>query len=913
MPDWTGYVRKHLPAHRLKRAREEGIIADLAQQLEEFYRDALADGASEQEAEELARRQIPDWETLAQDIVTSGPGNRKPVMDRWCERSEAASMAGSNRSHPLLRLLTDLKLDLLHGIRILIKNPGFTAVALLTLALGIGVNTAVFSVVNAIVGVPRGYPDAKSLVCLWGTKYPESQTGGISRADVADWQARAGSFSAFSMFRSNAKTLRGEAGAERVRTLETTATLFPMMGIGASLGRLFADGPQSGADPVVVLTDQFWRTKFAADPGILGKTYALDGIQHTIIGVLQPTRKLLQLTHADADMLVPLCREGAESYRSDRSYQVMARLKSVVSRAAAQSEMDGIAANLARMYPDTNAGRGVRLESIEDRLVRPVDRLGCAALLFAVAMVLLIACINLANMLIAKATNRGREFAIRLALGAGTMRILRQLVAESLLLALAGGALGIWLAHGSLGLFFQSIEDAPFTLEELAPDATVLLYTLGLALATAVIFGLAPAAMLSRIPAADAMKEAGASGIPGLSHSRLRCGLVITELAVGLPLLICCGLAVRNIQGLTTVNLGFDSQNLITIYVELPQFRYPARERWTDAFEGVITRLQALPGVRGVGAMLSLPVGGSHFRAFARARADGSPKYNTDPSDYLSVQPVTPGCFETLGIQLLSGRPFSAQDRAGSESVAMVNRQMAMLFFGNLDAVGRRLTLDFDKTDRRRVMIVGVVDDSGRGILGQPPAPEAYLPYPQYPMPGMVVSVRTIGDPLPVIPEMRRTVRELDPDILISEVQTVPEILRRWLRDDRALALFLSILAVLSLALAGVGLYGVMSYTVNQRRHEIGVRMALGAGASQVVGLVLRQCLRLSLTGIVIGFLIALPMAWLLRSQFYGVSAVDPATFAGVGALLLAVGLIAAYFPARRASRTDPIRTLRHE
>ncbi len=913
MPDWIRFVRDRLPTNRLRQEREEEIIAELGQQLEDFYQEALAAGASEEEAAEYARCQIPDWETLARDILGSSPGSRQPAIDRWHEQAETAANARRTRCNLLRRLLADLKHDLLHGIRILVKNPGFTATALITLAFGIGINTAVFSVVNAMISVPQQYPDSETLVYLWGTKNPEIRSGGISAADASDLQVRCSSFSEFAVFRSKAKTWRGAGEAERVRTLETTASLFAMLGVEASRGRLFPVSGGSAAEPMVVVTDDFWRAKLGADPGIIGKTYALDGIHHTVIGVLEPTRKLMQLAHFDVDVLTPLARDAANSSRGERSYQALARLRQGIPQAAAEAEVDGIASSLAQDHADTNAGRGVRLESLEDRLVSPSDRQWSAVLLIAVAAVLLIACINLANMLIAKATNRTRDFAIRLALGAGRMRIMRQLLAESLLLALAGGALGFWLAHGAVRIFLQSMEDAPFTTQDLGPNINVLLYTLGISLATSAVFGLAPAAMLSRIPVADAMKEAGAAGLPGLSRSRLRRALVVAELAIGLPFLICCGLAVRNMQGLSTIELGFDSRNLVTMYVELPQFRYPAKERWPAAFQEIVARTQSLPGVQSAGAALSFPVGGAHYRMTVRARVEGSARQSADPHGYFSCQPVTVGYFEAMGIPVLAGRRFGERDQAGSMTVAMVNRQLAISLFGNMNAVGRWMILDPGAAEERRVLIVGVVGDSGRGIFGEPAAPEIYLPHTQKPMPGMVMVVRSEGDPMRLVPELRRCLRELDPDIPIAEVQTVPEIIHRWLRDDRLLALFLAILSALSLALAALGLYGVMSYAVNQRTHEIGVRVALGADAAKILRTVLRQCLALSLTGIGIGFLISLPVALFLGSQFYGVSGVDPVTFAGVSVLLLAVGLLAGYFPARRATCVDPIQALRHE
>ncbi|MBM3790780.1 MAG: FtsX-like permease family protein, partial [Acidobacteria bacterium] len=712
MPDWPRFVRDHLPADGLKREREEEIIAELAQQLEDFYQEALAGGASEAEADEYARRQVPDWEILVPSILAGSPGCREAAIDRWCEKADVAASARETQSNLPARLLADLRHDLLHGIRILLKNRGFTATALITLAFGIGINTAVFSVVNAIISTPQQYPNAETLVVLWSTKNPDIRHGRVSAADALDIESRAGSFSEFGVFRSTAKAWRGAAEAERVRTLEATASLFSMIGVGPGLGRLLPVREDAAAGPVVVVTDNFWRAKLGADPGIIGKTYALEGVHHTVIGVLEPTRKLMQLAHFDVDLLTPLPRDAARENRGERSYRVLARLKPGILPVTAQAELDGIAAALARAHPETNADRGIRLEALADRLVRPDDRLGGLGLMVAVTAVLLIACINLAHMLIAKATHRTREFAIRLALGAGRMRIVRQLLTESLLLALAGGLLGLWLADGMLRLTLRSMEDWPITMQDLGLNFAVLLYALCISLATSAAFGLAPAALLSRIPVADAIKETWSTRVAGLSRNRLRQALVVTELAIGLPLLICCGLAVRNLQGLGTIELGFEPRNLVTMYVELPQFRYPEKAQWPAVFQAIIARMQALPGVQAAGASLSFPVGGAHHRLLVRARVEGGPKSGEEPSEYLHCLPVTQGYFEAMKIPLLSGRRFGEHDGAGSPQVAMINRRMALSYFQNMEAVGRTMTLDPGTAEERPVTIVGIVGDS---------------------------------------------------------------------------------------------------------------------------------------------------------------------------------------------------------
>lgn len=914
MPDWNGFVRAHLPGTGLRREREEEIVADLAQQLEDWYREALAGGASEKEAEELARRQVPDWKALAHDIAGSRAGSRQAAIDRWYEQAEAAAHSLEFRCGRPARLWADLRHDLLYGIRMLMKHRGFTATALITLAFGIGINIAVFTVVHAMMNIPRTYPDAGSLVFLWGTKNPDILHGLFSVPEALDYQSRSGSFSEFGTYRSVTKAWRSEAETERIQCLETTASLLPMVGVAPVLGRWFPVSENSAAEPVAVVSDKFWRTKLGADPKIVGKTYAIDGVFHTIIGVLEPTRKLMQLGHFDIDVLTPLSRDAAREPRKERSCQVLARFRQGVSHESAQTELNAIAAGLARANPETNAGRGIRLQALADQLVRPNDRLMGLMLIVAVTAVLLVVCLNLANMLIAKATNRTREFAIRLALGAGRMRIVRQLITESLLLAASGGALGWWLAHGALRIFLQmmpGMEDAPFTWQELGPDGSVLLYTLAISLATSAVFGLAPAAMLSRIPIADAVKEAGAGGMP--ARNRLRHALVVAELAIGLPILICCGLAVRNVFRLSTIDLGFESRNLLTMYVELPRFRYTEKAQWLAAFQIVEARLQTLRGAQGAGAALSFPVGSTHYRMAARVRVEGMPAQGADSYPYLHLQPVTPGYFKTMGIPLLSGRWFGQQDRQESAAVAIINRRMASVYFPGSAAVGRSVILDPGSAGERRVTIVGVAGDSGRGILGEPVAPEMYLPYAQNPMPAMVVVIRSTGDPMQLVPDLRRSMRDLDPDIPVAELQTVPEIVHRWLRDDQMGAVFLAILAALSLALAGLGLFGVMSFAVSRRTHEIGVRVALGADAGCIRRLVLRQCLKLTLKGLGIGFIFALPAALLLGSEFHGVGGMDPVAFAGVSALLLAVGLLAGYIPARHATQVDPIQALRHE
>ncbi len=703
MPDWTAYVREHLPAGRLKGGRDDAIVADLAQQLDDTYQDALAGGASEQEASDQARHLIPDWEALVRDILRASPGSRKASIDRWCEDADTSAGAARVRGSRWSRLCSDLKQDLLLGIRILLKNPGFTAIALLTLACGIGINTAAFSVVHGMVAAPQRYPDSESLVFLWGTRPPDRLFGYVSAADARDWKAESRSFSDISLFQSRTQTWTGVTEAEPLRTLEADASLLTLIGVQTRLGRLYgADDAASSTAPVVVVTDTLWRTRLGADPGVVGRTLVIDGVHHNVIGVLEPTPKLVELTHVDVDVLTPVPLAAAQTSSGQRMYRVLARLRPGIPLETAQSEMDGISAAMARAHPDATADTGVRLELLEDRLVSPSDRLFGLLLIVAVAAILMMACVNLASMLLAKAVTRTREVAIRLALGAGRQRIVRQLLTESLVLALTGGALGFVLAYVGVRVLVASVGDSQLSLEMVSPDVVVLMYTLAISLASAAVFGLAPASMVSSIAVTETIKAGGAGGGRGFLHRRFRRGLVVAEMAVGLLLLICCGLAVRNMQALRTTELGFNAENLVTMQVELPEFRYNA-DQWSVTYGELIERLEALPGIRAVGASFSFPIGGG-FQRGAPARVEGSLRESGPAPERLSIQPVTPGYFPAMEIPLLRGRTFADRDTATSLPVATLAAYCPVIrnrhFCGMDDRVAAARLLSFIETRR---------------------------------------------------------------------------------------------------------------------------------------------------------------------------------------------------------------------
>ena len=803
--------------------------------------------------------------------------------------------------------------DIRFGIRMLAKSPGFTAAALITLALGIGVNTATFSVINAQENIPKQFADSEELAFLFEPT-DEDEEGRVSGLDYLDWCEQAQAFNEIALFGTSSRFLSGSGEPEQINGVRATANLMPMLGLDPQLGRLYSSDEDSpGAERVVLLSEKLWERKYARSPDVLGQTMVLNDKPYTIIGVLPP---IFDLQNSrlwyHVEFLTPMRLDRAGLKRERRYYQSLARLKPDVTLEQAQAEMTGIAARLADAYPDTNAEVGVTVGSFTQRFNSVEDRLLFLALLAAVGMVLLIACANLANLLLAKATARGREFAVRAALGAGRARIIRQLLTESLLLALLGGALGLLVGTWTVDAVKASVDLIPGQTHEIGLNPAVLTYTLIVSGIAALLFGLAPALMTSRVSVNEALKEGAAAASAGRSRNRLRNSLVVAQLAIALPLFICCGLTIRHLIALRSAEFGFNAERLMTMQVDLPWYRYQEPAQWATFFRDALETIEAMPGIEQAAATMSLPVFGMRS-AYAPVTIEGRPADVVSSLDIHGYQAVTLGYFETMEIPLLSGRHFTERDHADGQQVALINQRMAQHYWPNEDPVGMRLTLDENLSEATWTTIVGVVANAGHSFSGGPPPPILYLPHPQRPTTSMTVVARTFGDPLDAIPALRSAIHDIDAGIPVYDFRTVADVVRYWSRDDRGATWFLGTLAALALGLASLGLYGVMSYAVEQRTHEIGVRVALGAGRRDVLGLVLRRCLTLAVVGIAIGLVLSIPVGLAIQSQLFGVSGIDPPAYLGVSLVLLAVAALAGYVPARRAMRIDPMVALRCE
>ncbi|MGB2985675.1 MAG: ABC transporter permease [Phycisphaerae bacterium] len=822
--------------------------------------------------------------------------------------------------------------DLRYAFRMFAKSPGLTAIALITLALGVGVNTGLFSIVNGMRVIPDRFADADDLVFLYQSRVQEQQGAPVNPLDYLDWREQATTFKEMGLYSQRMQILVGSGEPERVRTIRASAELLPMFGFDAQVGRLYsAEEDSVGSERVVLLTDEFWKRRFDADEGVLGRTVTLNDEPHTIIGILSPGVDFEELVYRRADLVAPLRLDPAKLVCGSRWCTCVARLKEGTTIEQAEAEMRGISARLATAYPDTNKDLRVWVQSFRERLFSTEDKLASLALLAAVGSILLIACVNLANLLMAKATSRAKEFAARAALGAGRGRIIRQLLTETMLIALAGGGLGLVVGVWAIDLLVASQGgETPFREQEVGLNQPVMLYTLAISCAAALMFGCAPAFAASKVSLSEALKEGAAATSAGASRNRLRSTLVVGQLAITLPLIVCAGLVVRHLIALKTVNVGFNTERLLTVQLDLPTYRYENGASQVAFFQDGIEAMKATPGVSSVAAVSHVPLGG--MNSSSTITIEGREGMDPSQRDYAGFRVITPDYFKTMEIPLINGRFFMAHDHEDADRVAIINWKMATRYWPDQDALGKRFKAETGYSEglSRTVIgaasasgesaasdpwitVVGVVGDTGHAGLYSPPRPEMYFPLRQMPRPGMAILARTLGDPMQLTGALREVIRRLDPDQPVYGVRSMDDIIHRWLRDDRSAVWFLSGLALLALSLATVGLYGVMSYSVAQRTHEIGVRIALGAGKEDVQYLVLKRCLKLSAIGIAVGLLISAAVGLVLQSQLFGVSGIDPITFTAVPILLLLVAGAAGYLPARRATKVDPMVALRHE
>ena len=809
--------------------------------------------------------------------------------------------------------------DIRYGMRMLVKKPPFTAVAVIALALGIGANTAIFGVVNAVLLRPLSFKDPERIAVIQGVKEGNSWTT-ISYDDFVDFRDRQQSFEQLAAFSAPwTFNLLGAGEPMQVQGQYASANLLSMLGVAPARGRDFlpAEDRPGSQERVVILSHGFWQRQFGANPDLIGRTINLNDQSFTVIGITPPGFKVTD----ESELWVPLALNPINSRgRLVRYLSVAGRLQPGVTLAGAQAEMSIIARQLEQQYPDMNKGFGVHLIPLHEQIVGKV-RPALLVLLGAVGFVLLIACANVANLTLARAVMRRKEIAIRAALGAGRVQLIRQLLTESVLLALLGGFVGLLLATWGVDLLLALGPENIPRREEIGLDAGVLVFTLAVSLLTGLIFGLVPAWQASKADLNVTLKEGGQLQGTSAKHQRLRNALVIAEIALALVLLTGSGLLIKSFARLLDVNPGFDTSNVLALQVTLPSSKYSQEQKRAAFYQQLEERLKALPGVQAVGAVSRLPlfagdITSGRSNITSRLVIEGRPAAAGDLPE-VDYRVASPSYFQAMNIPLVRGRLFNwqdePQDRAGLPLVAIINEAMARRFWPGEDPIGKRIKWSGDLDQNPWWTIVGVVGNVRHFSLDMEPRPEVYRPYLVNPLTGPIIVVRAASNPENLIALVRNEVRALDGDVPISNISTMPQLVSRSVAPRRFSMLLLTIFSAVALLLAAVGIYGVMAYSVTQRTHEIGIRLALGAQTADVLKLVVGQGMALALMGVGIGVVGAFALTHLMSSLLYGVSTTDPLTFVVVSVLLTSVALLASYIPARKATKVDPMVALRYE
>ena len=796
--------------------------------------------------------------------------------------------------------------DVRNGLRNLLRYRGYSVVVLLTLALGIGANTAIFSVVNGVLLRPLPYPDRNRLVMIWERAPHDPQIHNvISPANFLDWRAQNHVFQSMSALGWAISTLTGQGEPESLRGRDVSAPFFDMLGAHAALGRTFTEeDDRPGAPSVAVISHSLWKRRFGGDPAVIGRTITLDDKPFTVIGVMPADFRFLS---EGGDFWTPIQLDPAKDYRAKlgRYMRAIGELKPGVSLAQAQNEMDAIAARLSTQYPDSDKDWGVSLVSFHDQMTATV-RPALLLLLAAVGFVLLIACANVANVALTRASHRRREMAIRAALGAAGSRLARQLITESVLLALIGGAAGAALASGGVSLLLAlAPQDIP-RLASVSVDSTALAFTFLLSLVTGVLFGLAPAWFVRRTDPEQVLRQGG-ERIEGGGHL-LRDAFVIAQVALSLVLLAGAGLLAESFLRMQGTATGFDPSGLLTTRLDLPSARYAKPESKIAFFTGVVRKVSALPGVESASGVVFLPFSG--MLAATDFTIAGRPAPAPGEAPITNVVVAMPGYFSTMRIPLKKGRLFDEGDTAQAPRVFLVNQSFVSKFFPHENPLGHHITVTMG--DNIPGEIVGVVSDVKQTALDESEKPTVYYTYSHLPIGFMTLVVRS-GAPRRQLPAVTAAIHSLDPQLPLADVTTMDELISDSVSQQRFQSLLLAIFACAALLLAAVGLYGVQSYAVVQRTREIGIRVALGADRSRIFRETVGRGAILVAIGLLFGLAAAAGLSRFLSSFLYQVSPGDPLTFAGVAVLLTAVSLLASYVPARRAMRVDPLVALRHE
>jgi len=812
--------------------------------------------------------------------------------------------------------MTNFLQDIQFGFRMLLKSRGLAAIAIFALALGIGANTAIFSVVNTVLLRALPYPQPDQLVWFWESQ-PNLEQAPFSAADFLDYQAQNQSFQQVATIRRLSFNLTGQGATERIPGMVATPNVFSLLGVHPILGRDFL--PEEGAFGAprrALLTFGLWQSHFAGDRAVVGRSLTLDNQPVQIIGVLPAnfryggTDVLLWVNPVNVVPEVfstfPDWERNIRNNRETHYLSIVGRLKPGVALSQAQSDINTIVARLHQQYPVTT-GHNVRLIPLRELSAGPV-RQTLVILLGVVGLVLLIACANVANLLLSRAVTRRREIAIRTALGAGRLRIVRQLLTESMLLSLVGGVLGLALAWGLVRLLVAASPEQLPRVQEIALDLRVLLFTLGVSLLTGLLFGLAPALAATRHSLGHFLKEAGRGGAEGLAHNRLRGVLVVTEVAFSLVLLVCAGLLGRSFVRMLEVNPGFRPDHMVTMWMNFTSANYAPKGRPTQFLEQLIPRAAALPGVEGVAISNDLPLEGDDTTT-GLSDVEGRAPFPRGQQPLVGVHAVNPGYFRSMGIPQLRGREFSASDNANSTPVVIINQKLAETLWPAQDALGKHFHLMGDKQSE----VVGVVGNVLHNGLGESVSLESYLAFPQNPWSYVGLAVRTHGDPGAVYGAVRSLVEQIDPELPVHDMRPMEQVVAETMASRRLTLWLVGAFAALAFVLASVGIYGVMSYAVTERVHEIGVRMALGAQRRDVLRLVVGHGMRHAAIGLLLGSVAAFLAARAMTTLLFGIRPGDPLTYIGIALVLALAALVACYIPARRATSVDPMVALRYE
>ena len=803
-----------------------------------------------------------------------------------------------------------LRQDLLYALRRLRKAPGFTAVAVVTLALGIGANSAIFSVVNGVLLRPLPYPESDRLVGMYHVS--EGRRATMSGPNFIDAAHAAHSLESAAATYGASATLTGDGEPSQLEVARVSASLFSVLRVGPALGRTFtADEDTPGKTDVVVLSYALWQGRFGGDPGVIGRRIQLDGVACEVVGVMPPGFSY----PSDRQAWLPIPYDESFVSRQRAAWYLggIARLKPGVTPEQAAAELETIGRNLARQYPDANEGVGLTTFPLHEAMVGDI-RQSVLFLLGAVGLVLLIACANVANLLLARSAARESELAVRTALGARRGRLVRQLLTESVILSMAGGGLGLLLGvWGAAFLVSLKPQGIP-RLDAVAVDPTVILFTFGIAVVTGLLFGAVPAFQATRGGLSASLKAGGRGAVTHRGGARVRGALVVAEMALAVMLLAGAGLLLRSFVRLQSVNPGFDAAQTLSFDVSLPRAGYADPPKQVAFFDQLLPRLRALPGVRASEAVMMLPLTGSSFNI--SFEIVGRPPVPLALQPSMEVRVATPGYFGAMAIPIARGRGFTDDDTAGQPPVLLLSEAAARTFFPGEDPIGKTINLGWGRgpgRPRAGGQVVGIVGDVKAASLGDPDEPHVYLPYRQWPDRTMSVVVKTTPPPASLVAAVRQEVHAIDPNLPLASVGSLEQIVSASISQQRFYMLLLTTFAGVALVLAAVGIFGVLSYAVSQRTREIGIRMALGAQGSSVIRLIVRQAMLLVACGVAAGLTLGLLLSQTMAKMLFSVTSTDPATYVAVSVTLTVVALFACWLPARRATRVDPIVALRAE